>query len=340
MTDITLTEFIPGGKVKAQEINDNFETLKEAIESKVEASDASVTKQGNTFNSANQLVKLNSSGQIPAIDGGLITNIKGTAIDALGTMASNFTLAADKITTANVTSSCVLSLPTLTDSTREVKCIFDFTTSNASYPTLPTGVLKKDGKPLTFSALSGVRNRLIFTTVNGGITWEAELSLYGGVETPYVVPTLSANGTLGGSSFAVHTTGEQSGYEFYKGFDGNSNTFFESMYFPIAKILYFPVPVRLTNLSFLNSSYTGNCFPPKAFTLYGSNDNTTYTTIGSYTNTVYTLGSTGNVSISITDFYKYYKLVVTSAWNYSGVEQTSYIEVITIGITGYYISTS
>lgn len=40
---------------------------------KVNTSDATLTKQGNSFNGANQLVKLNSSGQIPALDGSLLT---------------------------------------------------------------------------------------------------------------------------------------------------------------------------------------------------------------------------------------------------------------------------
>lgn len=36
---------------------------------------ANITAQGNTFNSANQLVKLNGSGQLPALDGSLLTNV-------------------------------------------------------------------------------------------------------------------------------------------------------------------------------------------------------------------------------------------------------------------------
>lgn len=39
-----------------------------------------VTLEGNNFNGANQLVKLNSSTQLPAIDGSLLTNLNGSVI--------------------------------------------------------------------------------------------------------------------------------------------------------------------------------------------------------------------------------------------------------------------
>lgn len=41
---------------------------------------AQVTLEGNNFNGANQLVKLNSSTQLPAIDGSLLTNLNGSVI--------------------------------------------------------------------------------------------------------------------------------------------------------------------------------------------------------------------------------------------------------------------
>lgn len=42
---------------------------------KISVSDESITKQGNTFNGSNQLVKINSNGQLPSIDGSLLAGI-------------------------------------------------------------------------------------------------------------------------------------------------------------------------------------------------------------------------------------------------------------------------
>ena len=47
---------------------------------------ANVTLQGNTFNGANQLVRLNASGQLPAVSAALLTNINGSNISS-GTIA-------------------------------------------------------------------------------------------------------------------------------------------------------------------------------------------------------------------------------------------------------------
>ena len=51
--------------------------------------DTSVTTQGNTFNGINQLIKLNSSGQIPALSGNLITNLTWNNINKTGSSLAN-----------------------------------------------------------------------------------------------------------------------------------------------------------------------------------------------------------------------------------------------------------
>lgn len=122
MADITLTP------VSAETINDNFDTIETAVNAKAELngdstekfnvadavaqteainkkqldnglaakldlSDTTVTKQGNTFNGANQLVQLNSSGQLPALDGHLLTGIAAATLDTsnMSSLANNST---------------------------------------------------------------------------------------------------------------------------------------------------------------------------------------------------------------------------------------------------------
>lgn len=65
---------------------------------KLDISDATVTKQGNIFNGENQLVMLNSNGQLPPIDGSLLT---GISVDATSSTYDMPTLATNSIDTNN-----------------------------------------------------------------------------------------------------------------------------------------------------------------------------------------------------------------------------------------------
>ena len=49
-----------------------------------------VTTQGNTFNGANQLVKLDSSGKLPAIDGSQLTNLPSGSLEIKSASSANF----------------------------------------------------------------------------------------------------------------------------------------------------------------------------------------------------------------------------------------------------------
>lgn len=64
-----------------------------ALAAKVDVSDTTVTKQGNTFNGAGQLVQLSASGQLPALDGSLITGAMVPTLDTsnMQTLANNST---------------------------------------------------------------------------------------------------------------------------------------------------------------------------------------------------------------------------------------------------------
>lgn len=81
-------------------INSTISDLETDIETelaaKLDASDTTVTKQGNTFNGAGQLVQLNSSGQLPALDGHLLTGIAAATFDT-----SNMPLLSNNSTDAN-----------------------------------------------------------------------------------------------------------------------------------------------------------------------------------------------------------------------------------------------
>src|SRR5574344_472069 len=72
---LTLTEFVPGTKAKAEDVNANFAAVKNAI------TDDIMTKQGNTFNGNSELVQLTINGKLPAIDGSNLKNISQNALE-------------------------------------------------------------------------------------------------------------------------------------------------------------------------------------------------------------------------------------------------------------------
>ena len=138
-------------------------------------------------------------------------------------------------------------------------------------------------------------------------------------ELPWTQPVLSANGTLGGDSFAVQASAEySSSYAAWKAFDGiktGTNVWRPngtgSTGIPVTLIMYNPDPIKISNLTFTNyANYANNA--PDAGTIYGSNDNSSYTSITSFTNDVQAKSAEWNVSMSSnTNFYKYYKIEFT-----------------------------
>lgn len=259
-------------------------------------------------------------------------------VNDLGTKTSNFTLDVNKINLADITSSLTISLPTTGFiSGVENKCILDFATTSASTPTLPSGLKWSKNNngvaPTTYSTLSGVRNILIFTTRDGGTTWEVEYLTYGAVETTFSQPTLSANGTLGGSSFAVAASSVYAGREPYLMFDNNSSTHWTSNQVTTGYVIFYnPNALKVSSIAVTNRSDSG-VTTPASFAVYGSNDNSTYTLVGSYTNSNSTNGTTWIQAINSTNFYNYHKIQINSV--ISGVQ----IDIAQINVSAVYIGT-
>lgn len=124
--------------------------------------------------------------------------------------------------------------------------------------------------------------------------------------TSWTQPTLSANGTLGGSSFAVEAESNYSDYPAYHALDSTGWVGQRSTlpYF----IFYNPKPLKVSNLTFSKGSYLFISCWILNFELYGSNDGSTWTFITQCNNPN---PNTSPVShnISVSTGYKYYKIV-------------------------------
>lgn len=263
-------------------------------------------------------LKYNAGGLLPVIN--------------LGTITSNFTLDPNKIDMADITASLTISLPTTGFiSGVENKCIFDFTTTSSSSPTLPTGLKWNGSAPTAFQAATSVRNVLTFTTKDGGTTWEADYKTYGGVEVTFTRPNLTANGTMGGSSFAVRTNKTET-CPLWQAFDGSGSTYCYLVGGTVTQgniDIYNPSPLKVSSFSI--TSYDSQEMITGGI-IYASNDDSTYTSLGSFTTSV--SGANGTIAIpsGSQGFYKYYRIA------YSSMSASYGPELYNIGMTATYIS--
>lgn len=238
----------------------------------------------------------------------------------LGTISSNFTLTANYITTGDVAGNYTLTLPTVTDTEKQIVCVFDFSTTSASYPAITNTNLKwnknNNGQaPSAYSTTSGVRNILTFKSVwiSGTLYWEAEYTTFGITETTFVQPALSSNGTLGGTTFAVSASDQVSGPA-WQAFDGVYSTVWQTNNYVSSAtlIIYNPTALKCKNIYFTNKDDA-----PTGVTIYGSNDNSIYYTLTTLNSPNTADGAIWAAPISTENqnFYKYYKIYIPNSTN-------------------------
>lgn len=167
------------------------------------------------------------------------------------------------------------------------------------------------------------RNRLTCKSANGSDLWEVGLEIFPSVvEVAFTQPTLSADGTLGGSNFAVYASTSQATTPAWQGSDNNSSTDWSvgdiaSGYF---YTWYNPNALKLSAINITNRS--AGTYAITGYTVYGSSDNTNWTTLKSGTNSTTATGASWSITLPNTDFYKYTKLYVSASnTNYAGFSQ-------------------
>ena len=148
----------------------------ELYTSKLEKSGGTMT--GNLVMSSNKVTGLaNGENSSDAVNKSQLDNLSNAIANLtpdtvlLGSINSNFTLVKDKVHTGNIISSCTLSLPTLSSSSKFVNCMFEFTIVNGITLTLPSNVKWNYGIIPSFN--NATKNRLMFDTSDGGATWSA-----------------------------------------------------------------------------------------------------------------------------------------------------------------------
>ena len=145
-----------------------------------------------------------------------------------------------------------------------------------------------------------------------------------GSEVEFIRPNLSANGTLGGNSFAVSASSQyNTTYVPYKAVDGKTNTYWQPLTSDnrLYYIFYNPQALKVTKLIFTPSAAQ---YPTGISSFFVSNDNSVWTEISySYSYS----GSTLTTILSSSGYYKYYKATFSSS---------SLIKIKDIDITATY----
>lgn len=128
-------------------------------------------------------------------------------------------------------------------------------------------------------------------------------------------PVLTANGTMGGSSFAASQVGfaDEGDLKAFRAFDNNTSTM---CYFAKSTGYlqwYNPNPLKITNLKLTN--YIGDSWGTRALTsgsIQVSNNGSDFVELKTFTNSATGGGASWNIDLSAnTGYYKYYRIVCT-----------------------------
>ena len=188
------------------------------------------------------------------------------------------------------------------------------------------------------NCITEIPNDIKLELSNGTLTLKAGSKVYvpnGKTEQKYYKytyenwtrPNLTATGTLGGSSFAVSAETIYSGYPIHQAVDGNSSTFWLSATGSYASyIFYNPTPLKVTKISTPKQWKDGGIYAI-AGDVYGSNDNSSWVKLGSFTGGTYNNGFSCDLS-SNKNAYKYHKITPTSTtsnkcWGMSELQITA-----------------
>ena len=130
---------------------------------------------------------------------------------------------------------------------------------------------------------------------------------------PWTQPALSANGTMGGNSFAVSSNRTQySACDVYGAFDGSTvddNKLFHTEQGVTTGYIdiYNPIPLNITNFTIWNQGNANRA--SSAGVIYGSDNGSDWIQITTYTNSVQTASGTWDIDLSSnTKYYKYYRI--------------------------------
>lgn len=149
-------------------------------------------------------------------------------------------------------------------------------------------------------------------------------------------PILSANGTLGGLSFAVAASSEGGSYAAYKAFDNADTSWRSTGCINNYMIFYNPIKLKVSSISVLNrrtelDHHTESNYAMPAGSVYGSNDGTTWYKLCDFTNSVQASNTRWTINVSAASGYKYHKILCT-ANNSNGLIRVHEYDIVALAL--------
>lgn len=144
-------------------------------------------------------------------------------------------------------------------------------------------------------------------------------------------PVLTANGTVGGTSYAVRVSTEYTSdgnHRGYRAFDGSKTTQWEANVRNTSQWIefYSPVELKVSSIDFVNRSSSSTTYTKWKLTV--SNDGTNYITIKTFDTGSSSNGASWSVSFDMSKGYKYFKLSVGDSGALTGSDaKPSFAEI-------------
>ena len=176
MSFIIPNAFRAGEKAIAEQINENFNYLKQSLEQvnntlglRIDDVEAMHNDDVETIKNDVDTISENISNEETILRLGSIVTPDPAEDGQIPT--AQIQLQANRVNTASVLANSEIILPALDDSEKYVNCIFEFTLNADCTITLPSNVKWCYGEPPNITADSVSTNRMIFDTTSGGTHW-------------------------------------------------------------------------------------------------------------------------------------------------------------------------
>ncbi len=179
--------FKAGEKAIAEQVNDNFNYIKESMDqisstlgAQINSSQESLSEQIESIESQSQDLLDLISDRDKILKLGTIVTPDPTQDGQIPT--ADISLTADKVHSAAIVANSQIILPTISDNTKFVNILFEFTIAEDKTLTLPLNIKWQNGEIPSLTADGVTINRLFFDTTTGGTNWCGIYSSFSVVE--------------------------------------------------------------------------------------------------------------------------------------------------------------
>lgn len=184
-----------------------------------------------------------------------------------------------------------------------------------------TSAIVKAGTVISYSV-----SHSTYGTTTGTITMDADKTLTctgtystSTTETSWTQPTLSSDGTMGSSTFAVQASSVNSSNYAYKAFDNDATTVWAvnrqgGQDLPATMLMYSSAPIKVSKITVTNTRGYNIGFTSGSVSA-GNTSSASTTLVSSWSNSNHTSSNSWDISVNSSSAYNYYKITFTAFSN-------------------------